>query len=125
MNAVQDPALIELLVNCQINKINLNDWENERVVEWQSRIKNGFYLSPKVVSFIKRFNLDIKENKKPIKQEQIEQALLGLANPRYLHKTEVLFIEQMAGAKIDAIKLSPSQRAWLCKIEGRIHKSGC
>ena len=121
---IQSTPLVQQLAFCQENKDFLNEWEQERASEWLNRVQNGGFISEKCQSIISRMVDDINQGKKPLSSELQEMIQLALAGARYLHTPEVQFIEGLADFKEGQIKLSKNQRAWLHKIENRLHKQG-
>jgi len=101
----------------------LDNWEKARYEEWRSKDERGFSLSAAQLRILDRMLNDVNDGKKSMTKEVFDRAKLATENQSKLYPTETDFVHRISKLRIGIDKTSKAERAWLIKIENRIHKN--
>ncbi len=102
---------------------SLSNWEKRRFREWEGLDTKGVSLSIKQCQILDTMLSDIDDGKKAVSKEMLDIAKLATDHKHLLFLGEIDFIHKISNMVLGEVKLSKPERAWLRKIEGRIHKA--
>lgn len=114
---------LDLITRIEAGYESLSNWEKRRFKEWEALNLKGVSLSIKQCQILDKMLSDIDDGKKAVSKEMLEIAKLATDHQNYLYTGEIDFINKVSNMALGEVKLSKPERAWLRKIEGRIHKA--
>lgn len=112
----------ELLARVSEGLDTLNSWEQARHREWLRIDAMDYLLSPAQIKSLEKMLDDINDGKKVLTKEVADRAKLANDNQVKLYPSEIDFVHRISKLRFGIDKTSKAERAWLIKIENRIHK---